>query len=71
MSAAVYHGTSGWCFSHSIIKMKKKNLLYLTFHQKWENEDFPGGAVVKNPPANAGDKRSIPGPGRSHMLRTN
>ena len=29
---------------------------------------FPGGAVVKNPPANAGDTGSIPGPGRSHML---
>ena len=29
--------------------------------------DFPGGAVVKNPPANAGDMGSIPGPGRSHM----
>ena len=29
--------------------------------------DFPGGAVVKNPPANAGDMCSIPGPGRSHM----
>ena len=30
--------------------------------------DFPGGAVVKNPPANAGDVGSIPGLGRSHML---
>ena len=29
--------------------------------------NFPGGAVVKNPPANAGDTDSIPGPGRSHM----
>ena len=29
--------------------------------------DFPGGAVVKNPPANAGDTRLIPGLGRSHM----
>ena len=28
---------------------------------------FPGGAVVKNPPANAGDTGSSPGPGRSHM----
>ena len=28
---------------------------------------FPGGAVVKNPPASAGDTGSIPGPGRSHM----
>ena len=26
-----------------------------------------GGAVVKNPPANAGDTGSSPGPGRSHM----
>ena len=32
--------------------------------------DFPGGAVVKNLPANAGDTGSIPGPGRSHMLRS-
>ena len=30
--------------------------------------DFPGGAVVKNLPANAGDTGSSPGPGRSHML---
>ena len=28
---------------------------------------FPGGAVVKNPPANAGDTGSSPGPGRFHM----
>ena len=35
------------------------------------NWDFPGGAVVKNPPANAGDTGSIPGPGRSHMPRSN
>ena len=33
--------------------------------------DFPGGAVVKNPPANAGDMGSIPGPGRSHMPQSN
>ena len=26
---------------------------------------FPGGSVVKNPPANAGDLGSIPGSGRS------
>ena len=26
---------------------------------------FPGGSVVKNPPANAGDTSSIPGSGRS------
>ena len=33
--------------------------------------DFPGGAVVKNPPANAGDTGSSPGLERSHMLRGN
>ena len=32
---------------------------------------FPGGAVVENPPANAGDTGSSPGLGRSHMLRSN
>ena len=34
-------------------------------------EDFPGGIVVKNPPANAGDMGSSPGLGRSHMTRNN
>ena len=29
--------------------------------------DFPGGAVVKNPPANAGDTGLSPGPGGFHM----
>ena len=34
-------------------------------------QGFPCGAVVERPPANAGDTGSIPGPGRSHMLRCN
>ena len=33
--------------------------------------DFPGAAVVKNLPANEGDMGSSPGPGRSHMPRSN
>ena len=33
--------------------------------------DFPGDAVVKNPPANAGDTSSSPGLGRSHMPQSN
>ena len=33
--------------------------------------DFPGGPVVKNRPANAGDMGSIPGPRRSRMLWDN
>ena len=36
-----------------------------------KSRDFPGGAVVKNPPANTGDTGSSPGLGRSHMPRSN
>ena len=32
---------------------------------------FPGGSVVNNLPANAGDAGSIPDPGRFHMLWRN
>ena len=32
---------------------------------------FPGGAVVENPPADAGDTGLSPGPGTSHMPRSN
>ena len=35
------------------------------FKRKME-EDFPGSTVDENPPVNAGDMGSIPGPGRSH-----
>ena len=38
--------------------------LSLSFHRV-NNEGFPGGSVVKNPPANARDLGSIPGSGRS------
>ena len=43
-------------------KTALKNKVYL----KEVLRDFPGGAVVKNPPASVGDTGSIPGPGRSH-----
>ena len=36
---------------------------------KIQRGDFPGGAVVKNPPAR--DTGSSPGPGGSHMPRSN
>ena len=32
---------------------------------------FPGGPVVKNLPANAGDIGLMPDPGRFHMLQSN
>ena len=34
-------------------------------------QGFPGGSLVKNRPANAGDTGSGPGPGRSHMPWSN
>ena len=38
---------------------------------KETNQGFPGGTVIKNPPANAGDTGSSPGLGRSHMPQSN
>nr|XP_058897818.1 growth hormone-regulated TBC protein 1 isoform X3 [Kogia breviceps] len=40
-------------------------------HLKMGRVDFPGGTVVENPPASAGDTGSSPGLGRSHMPRSN
>ena len=43
-------------------------------HQHWSKIDlsgFPGGAVVGNLPANAGDAGSSPGLGRSYVPRSN
>ena len=37
--------------------------------KKKKSYDFPGGSVVKNLLANAGDTNLIPDPGRSHMPR--
>ena len=45
----------------------------LNFNQRSKSivEGFPGGTVVKNPPANAGDTGLSPVLGRSHMSRSN
>ena len=40
-------------------------------NNKKETWNFSGGTVVKNPPANAGDTGSSPGPGKSHMPQSN
>ena len=47
----------------------RKSHTSLTSHQKLE-VGFPGGAVVENLPANAGDTSSSPGLGRSHVPRS-
>ena len=49
-----------------------QGMLFLIYHhicsiKKGTKRDFPGGSVVKNPPAITGDTGSSPGPGRSHM----
>ena len=52
------------------------HLLIHRYHRlqsfQFKNSDwgFPGGAVVENLPANAGDTGSSPGLGRSHMPRS-
>ena len=46
-------------------------LVELNINNKKVTRGFPGGAVVKNPPANAGDTGLSPGPGRSHMPQSN
>ena len=55
-------------------EMEIKTIMrFITLHQsKWllsknPQTDFFGGPAVKNPPANAREMHSIPGPGRSHM----
>ena len=56
-------------YAGTVLNALHMNLFNLIF--KTTLEDLPGGAVVKNPPANAGDMGSIPGPGRSHMPWSN
>ena len=62
------------------ILLSRKNNEILPFATTWmdqniflkmDSRDFPGGTVVKNPPANAGDTGSSPGPGRSHVPWSN
>ena len=61
---------SCWNFDRDCIALvdQLESIAILTILNLW---GFPGGAVVKNPPANAGDMGSSPGPGRSHMPRSN
>jgi len=48
---------------------KVHNVIFLkTFGWKNVSKDISGGPVVENPPANARDTGSIPGPGAFHIL---
>ena len=50
-------------------------MLNITLHERNanqnHNEDFPGGTVGKNTPANAGGVGSVSGPGRFHVPQSN
>ena len=50
------------CLKYSSVTVAFSNNIFI----KITFDGFPGGTVVKNPPANAGDTGSSPGPGRSH-----
>ena len=56
-----------------LLKTYEINTSILSTAQDVRNKerDFPGGTMVKNPPANAGDTGSSPGLERSHMPRSN
>ena len=58
----------GWKTSKGCLGYK---VLMESVNQKLSPWDFPGGTVVKNLPANAGDTGSIPGLGRSHVPQSN
>ena len=50
-------------------KVQLQEVLNKAFKKR--SRGLPGGSLVKNPPANAGDTGSIPDLGRSHMMRSN
>ena len=53
--------------SSLLVKFEKQLLKNSSASKFKSNQGFPGGSVVKNPQANAGDLGSIPGLGRTHM----
>ena len=56
---------------YSEINISEINIAEIKHNMKCYLGGFPGGSVVKNPPANAEDMSLIPGSGRSHMPQSN
>ena len=52
----------------TLVEKPCKPILYL---KRQRSKDFPGGLVIENLPANAGDTSSTPGLGRFHMPWSN
>ena len=61
---------SDLCFSNSVLATMGREWIRASGRESREPGGFPGGAVVENLPANAGDMGSSPGLGRSLMLRS-
>ena len=51
--------------------LKLAPVMYFCCKENSKIGGFPSGSVGKNPPVNAGDTGSSPGPGRSHTLWSN
>ena len=53
----------------ALVKLFHENYKRKVYKESYR--DFPGGAVVRNLPANAGDTGLSPGLGGSHVPRSN
>ncbi|KAM9072418.1 phosphomannomutase 1 isoform 2-T2 [Megaptera novaeangliae] len=60
----------GWDKRYCLDSLDQDCFDTIHFFGNETSPDFPGGTVVKNQPANAGDTGSSPGPGRSRMLQS-
>ena len=67
--AARVEDTLGVC--PVFLEVRVGELVVTPTGQNLTTRGFPGGTVVENLPANAGDTGSSPGLGRSHMPRSN
>ena len=62
-----------WITNENLLYKKINNIKFKNSKKKKKGSSwgFPGGAVVKNLPANAGDMGLGLGPGRSHKPQSN
>ena len=70
MRRTLFSSLPSLLFSLSIHLHSANKWTEITMNKTW-SLGFPGGAVVENLPANAGDTGSSPGLGRSHMPQSN
>ena len=56
---------SSWCCNFFFFSLNSKSDCWAIFDSWFVTQGFPGGSMVKNPLASAGDTGSIPGSGRS------